>query len=115
MSLSISGSGVLDFGSGSIALDVDRNSKLACGNRHAHRPDSRTSAIARERGLDLVEVAYQMSIDNEQQVAQWMESGEIAQVSDAQAQEWLDANALMWSVVVRPWVLVQPVLRNSTQ
>ena len=32
--------------------------------------------------------------------------------SAAQAREWLEANALMWAVVVKPWVLVQPILKD---
>ena len=41
-----------------------------------------------------------------------MEASQVGSASDAQALEWLQANALMWSVVVRPWVLVQPILKN---
>jgi len=60
--------------------------------------------------LDLVEVAWQMSCDNREQMEKWMQSGRVQPVSDAQAIEWLEADALMWCVVVRPWVLVQPVM-----
>jgi hypothetical protein len=59
--------------------------------------------------LDLVAVACELSCDNTEQVDAWMVSGKIAVVNDTQALEWLEANALMWAVVVRPWVLVQPV------
>ena len=59
--------------------------------------------------LDLVETAYQISVDNGAQVKQWRDSGLVEPVTDAQAIEWLEANALVWSVVVRPWVLVQPL------
>lgn len=59
--------------------------------------------------LDLVEVAFQISEDNTEQVSQWLSSGEVAQVTDAQAQEWIDCDAEMWAVVVSPWVLVQPI------
>jgi len=61
--------------------------------------------------LDLVDVAYQMSADNGEQVEQWMNRGLVGVVSDAQAAEWIAANALMWSVVVKPWILVQPVMQ----
>jgi hypothetical protein len=60
--------------------------------------------------LDLVDVAVAVSHDDKQLVAGWMKSGKVGPVSDAQALEWLAANALMWCVVIRPWVLVQPVL-----
>ena len=64
-------------------------------------------------GLSLVDVAYEVTRDNEQQVKHWMESGKLQHVSDDQAREWLEANALMWAVVVKPWVLVQPVMNQA--
>ncbi|MBT8069031.1 MAG: DUF2288 domain-containing protein [Gammaproteobacteria bacterium] len=60
-------------------------------------------------GLDLVDVAYEVTQDNEEQVKHWMKTGELQNVSDDQARAWLEANALMWAVVVKPWVLIQPV------
>jgi hypothetical protein len=59
--------------------------------------------------LDLVDVAYQISEDNAAQVQQWIAAGQLAQVTDEQAQAWYDAAAEMWAVAVSPWVLVQPV------
>ena len=64
-------------------------------------------------GLDLVDVAYEVTRDNEQQVKRWMKAGKLQNISDNQAREWLDANALMWAVVVKPWVLVQPVISKT--
>lgn len=72
------------------------------------------NAVAVSPQLDLVEVALQMARDNSKQLEVWLSEGRVGLVSDAQAQEWLDANALMWSVVVKPWVLVQPLLRSDT-
>ncbi|NOU00389.1 MAG: DUF2288 family protein, partial [Gallionella sp.] len=57
--------------------------------------------------LDLVEVAFQMSEDNATQVQQWMAAGKFGKVSDEQAAAWYAADALLWAVVVSPWVLVQ--------
>ncbi len=62
--------------------------------------------------LDLVEVAMQISKDNQAQVAQWMESGQVARVSDAQALAWYAADAEVWAVVVRPYVLVQEIRKT---
>ncbi len=73
------------------------------------------NAVAVSPELDLVEVAYQVSIDNKSQIEQWMADGVVGPVSDAHAVEWLEARALMWSVVVRPWVLVQPVLQKNAE
>ena len=67
------------------------------------------AAFSVDAGLDLVEVAFQISEDNKAQVAQWLESGRVARVSDAQALAWYEADAEVWAVVVRPHVLVQQV------
>ena len=57
--------------------------------------------------LDLIDVAIQISKDNKGQVVQWMEAGLVTPVSDVQAQVWHEADAEVWAVVVRPYVLVQ--------
>jgi len=65
------------------------------------------SAVFVASDLDLVDVAYQFSIDNKDQVALWMQSNQVALVSDRQAIDWLEADADVWAVVVKPWILVQ--------
>jgi len=65
------------------------------------------SAVSVSPELDLVEVAYQFSIDNKDQVAEWLQNKQIGLVSDQQALEWLEKNAEVWAVVVKPWILVQ--------
>jgi hypothetical protein len=57
--------------------------------------------------LDLVEVAYRIAKDDATQVAAWMEGGQIARVTDAQALAWYEADTLVWAVVARPYVLLQ--------
>lgn len=57
--------------------------------------------------IDLVEAAYQFSIDNKSQVEQWLKQEKVAPVSDQQALKWYEENTTVWSVVVKPWVLVQ--------
>ncbi|MDD2724297.1 MAG: DUF2288 domain-containing protein [Methylovulum sp.] len=57
--------------------------------------------------LDLVETAYQFSIDNKVLVAQWLASNQIGLVTDQQALAWLETEASVWAVVVKPWLLVQ--------
>jgi hypothetical protein len=66
-------------------------------------------ALAVAADLDLVEVAYQMSLDNAAQIRQLMEAGKFGKVSDEQARGWLATDEVLWAVVVSPWVLVQPV------
>jgi len=64
-------------------------------------------AIEVSTELDLVEVAYQFSIDNKKQVELWMTEKKLAPVSDQHALTWYENNTIVWSVVVKPWVLVQ--------
>ena len=58
-------------------------------------------------GMDLIEVAANMANDDKDTVARWLNEGRIARATDAQAQAWLDDEVSMWTVVVKPWVLVQ--------
>ena len=57
--------------------------------------------------LDLVDVAVRISHDDKANISDWMARGQIAKVSDQQAQTWLEANAELWAVVVSPFILVQ--------
>lgn len=59
-------------------------------------------------GLDLVEVALAFSEDNAAQISLWREKGQVDKVADEQAGQWYEADQTLWSVVVMPWVLVQP-------
>jgi hypothetical protein len=58
--------------------------------------------------LDLVEVALRIAHDDKEHVARWMGDGQVAKVTDVQAQSWLAADAVLWASVVSPFVLVQP-------
>lgn len=79
------------------------------GWRELQRFFASGAAIYVSGELDLVEVAFQVSEDNKQQVMGWMEGGQVARVTDEQALAWYEADADMWAVVVSPYVLVQPV------
>ncbi|RBP25360.1 hypothetical protein DET50_12362 [Marinobacter pelagius] len=57
--------------------------------------------------LDLLEVAAELTADNKAQFEQWMQKGEVGDVSPDVARTWYDRNAELWAVVVAPWVLVQ--------
>lgn len=65
------------------------------------------TVIAVSDELDLVEVALRITQDDKAAVAQWMAENRVGKVSDQQAAAWLEADALLWTVVVRPWILVQ--------
>ena len=57
--------------------------------------------------LDLIDVAYAFSQDNTGQVKDWLQQELVAPVTDAQARDWFNQDTLLWTVVVKPWVLVQ--------
>lgn len=63
--------------------------------------------IAVSDELDLIDVAVRIANDDKAAVAQWLTEGRIGKVSDAQASAWLQADAALWAVVVKPWILVQ--------
>ena len=65
------------------------------------------SVICVAPGLDLVEVAVQLGLDNVARFQAWTEAGEVAPVSDQQALAWYETNEELWAVVAAPWVLVQ--------
>ena len=59
--------------------------------------------------LDLVDVAFSVQQDEVDQVRTWTDNAQLTPVSDDQARSWFDENLSVWAVVVKPWVLVQPV------
>ncbi|OWW22652.1 DUF2288 domain-containing protein [Noviherbaspirillum denitrificans] len=65
------------------------------------------AVIAVSADLDLVEVAYRIASDDKEAVAQWMAGNKVARVSDAQASAWQEGDVALWTVVVKPWILVQ--------
>ncbi len=72
------------------------------------------NAIAVDPGLDLLTVGDAFLTDDKAMVEDWMAQGNLGPVSDALAVEWYEANALMWAVVLPPWVLVQPLPAESS-
>lgn len=61
------------------------------------------------KDLDLTEVAMDMSEDDVEKIAQLIEQSRISNVSDGKARELLESEAVVWSVVVMPYVLVQEI------
>lgn len=59
--------------------------------------------------LDLVDVAYAFQRDDIEQVKTWTENQQVSPVHDDQAKQWVASDALLWAVVVKPWVLVQTI------
>lgn len=67
------------------------------------------SVIWVDNSLDLIDVAHHIARDDSAAIKQWMKDKKVAQVSDDQAKAWLAADCDVWSVVVRPLVLVQSI------
>ena len=65
------------------------------------------NAIAVDPSLDLTQVAAQIAADNAAQLKLWMDAGLVDAVKDTQALQWYESDALVWAVVIKPWVLVQ--------
>ena len=67
------------------------------------------SVIWVDETLDMVEVAHSIAQDDSGTIKKWMDKNQVAQVSDEQAKNWLAKDTWLWSVVVRPLVLVQKI------
>ena len=79
--------------------------KIKWGALHEHQLIECVIAVSAD--LDLIDVAYEFTFDNHDQVKAWMEQEQIMKVSDEQAQQWKIEGRELWAVVVAPWVLVQ--------
>lgn len=60
-----------------------------------------------DESLDLVEVGFAISSDDTNQISQWMESSLLSRNFDQQAKQWEKENTELWTVVIKPWVLIQ--------
>lgn len=60
-----------------------------------------------EDGLDMIDVAVKMAADDTKAITQWVTEQKLGKVTDDQAKKWFEKDALLWTVVVRPWILVQ--------
>jgi hypothetical protein len=58
-------------------------------------------------GLDLIAVAAAVAQDDAPHIAALMTSGKLLPVPNQQARHWLATEAQVWTVVVKPWILVQ--------
>ena len=57
--------------------------------------------------LDLIDVGARIAADDKASVLDWMQAGLLQKVNDEQASSWQAIDALLWTVVVKPWILVQ--------
>ena len=57
--------------------------------------------------LDLIQVATALALDDVVKVDDWRATNLVGPVADEQAQRWVNADATLWTLVVKPWILVQ--------
>ncbi len=57
--------------------------------------------------LDLIDVGARIAADDKDSVLTWMNAGLLYKVTDEEAGSWQAQDALLWTVVVKPWILVQ--------
>jgi len=69
--------------------------------------------VAVVRPLDLIATAAIFSRDDKIQVQQWLDAKQVYAVDDVQAQHWVQQDALLWAVVVAPFVLVQELTASE--
>ena len=60
-----------------------------------------------DSALDLVEIALAFTLDQADEIKKIQENNRIDFVTDDQAKTWFESDAVLWAVVVKPWVLVQ--------
>ncbi|MFT5657538.1 MAG: hypothetical protein ACI9KN_000811 [Gammaproteobacteria bacterium] len=57
--------------------------------------------------LDLIDVAFAFQQDLAAEVKPWLDQALVAPVNTDQARDWIEKECLLWTVVVKPWVLLQ--------
>ena len=66
--------------------------------------------IVINNSLDLIDTAYKLAGDDTVYFSENVDKNLINSVSNDQARVWYEDNALFWSVVVAPWVLIQEII-----
>lgn len=96
--------------------EIEKQINLETAQIHWHelqRFFASGNAVAVDPSLDLTHVAAQIVADNATQIREWMQAGLVDAVKDTQAQIWYEQNTLVWAVVIKPWVLVQPIIATE--
>lgn len=91
-------------------LKARLNSETArLGWPELQRHFARGVVVVAAAGMDLVEVATRMSMDDGETIGQWLADNKVRRASEDDARRWVDTDASFWAVVVAPWVVVQEV------
>ena len=67
------------------------------------------SVIWVDESLDLIDVAHCIARDDTVAIKHWLDIKLVARVQDEQAKRWLSGDTWLWSVVIRPLILVQQI------
>lgn len=59
--------------------------------------------------LDLKTAGLALARDDQAQVKEWLKSGDLVQPCDLHAEHWKESGTLFNAMIVRPFVLAQPV------
>lgn len=91
-------------------LKARLNSETArLGWPELQRHFARGVVVVAASGMDLVEVATRMSMDDGETISKWLADHKVRLASEDDARRWVDTDAVFWAVVVAPWVVVQEV------
>lgn len=92
----------------SVPLKEHLNLETACAPWHElQRFFAAGQTLYVSQKLSLLDVAVVIAEDNAGQLKQWVDEGTVGAVPDDMALAWFESDATVWTVVVRPWVLVQ--------
>ncbi len=86
---------------------VEQTAKISWHELQPHY--ARGAVVWVSEGMDLVDVAMQLRLDNKATFEQWIAEGKVSGISNELGQQLFDDNPEVWAVVVPPWVLVQAV------
>lgn len=65
------------------------------------------SVVAVDPTLDLIDVAVKISQDDTATISNWMTHGLLGKIDDQHAARWVESDPVLWTVIVKPWILVQ--------
>ncbi len=84
---------------------VSETAKIAWSDLQRFFAAGQTLFVVSE--LDLIDVAFAFQQDDAMQVEHWFRQEMVYPVADTQAREWISHDSIVWTVVVKPWLLVQ--------
>lgn len=65
-----------------------------------------------EKGIDIIDVAIVIARDDKDSLKKWIDDESVSGAEIEDAKRWHETSAVLWSVVVAPFVLVQETERK---